>query len=67
MKFFFVDLPSGDMEINAGSKSSFIVSIMKLIKGVFRNEQSTSTRESSEGMLLLNIMCDSLSEHLTST
>jgi hypothetical protein len=67
MKFFFVDLPSGDMEINAGGKSSFIVSIMKLIKGVFRNEQSTSTRESSEGMLLLNIMCDSLSEHLTST
>jgi hypothetical protein len=67
MKFFFVDLPSGDMEINAGSKSSFIVSIMKLIKGVFRNEQSTSTRESFEGMLLLNIMCDSLSEHLTST
>ncbi len=51
------------MLFTAGSELFFTVSNMKLINGIFeRNEQSIETVEAFNGILVLKIMCDSLSE-----
>lgn len=64
----FIYLPSWSIRIDAGRKSSLIVSIMKFISGVVsRNEQSTLIKELFDGILVLNIIYDSSVEHWTLT